>query len=571
MQKTARSESVSIASLLRAAKRSIVNEHIHINFSVAFQINIIVVVILLNIKISLVKVMKIKFGILFAFVFLFSNSVHAEVRLPDILGDSMVLQQKQTVPIFGWADAGETVTVTFGKQKKTVVADKDGKWRVDLKNLEASFTPQTLIIEGKNKIELKDILIGEVWLVAGQSNMQRLLRETANGDEVQLKANHPNIRLFNVSREVAFKKKEGKLGEWQTTTPESVAEFSAAGYYFGVEMEKNLKVPIGLINSSYGGSQAEAWTPISYLNANPELKPTVDRTAIWEAERPKVKIEYAEAIKNWREDSEKQKASGAKPSPSPGVPDALRDYRVASSIYDGMIEPLMPFAIKGAIWYQGESNEARAEQYNILLPTMIRAWRERWDEGDFPFGIVQLPNYRKPQNEPVDEAWSFVREAQRKTAVNGVNTGLIVTIDIGEANDIHPKNKLDVGKRMAVWALKDVYGKKLSDSPEFQKMEIKSDKIILTFDDVGTGLKIKNGDKLDEFAIAGADKKFVWANAKVVGKNKVEVSSPNVKNPLAVRYAFNNNPRNPNLTNDSGLPAAPFRTDDWSDPTAGKR
>ncbi|MDQ6785453.1 MAG: sialate O-acetylesterase [Acidobacteriota bacterium] len=502
---------------------------------------------------------------------LFPATALADVRLPDIIGNSMVLQQKQNVPIFGFADAGEAVTVTFGKQKKTVVADGNGKWRVDLKNLEASFTPQSLTISGKNKIELKDILVGEVWLVAGQSNMQRLLRETANGAEVQAAANHPNIRLFNASRDVAFKKKQGKLGEWQACTPESVAEFSAAGYYFGVEMENRLKVPMGLINSSYGGSQAEAWTPVSYLAANPDLKPTVDRTAIWAAERPKVKVEYAEAIKKWREDSEKAKESGAKPSPSPSVPDALRDYRVASSIYDGMIEPLMPFAIKGAIWYQGESNEDRAEQYNILLPTMIRAWRERWDEGNFPFGIVQLPNYRKPSDEPQDAAWSFIREAQRRTAMNMLHTGLIVTIDIGEANDIHPKNKLDVGKRMAIWALKDVYGRKLSDSPDFQKMEIKGDKVILTFDDVGSGLKIKTGDKLDEFAIADADKKFVWANAKIIGKNKVEVSSPDVKNPLAVRYAFNNNPRNPNLTNDSGLPAAPFRTDDWSDPTAGKR
>ncbi|MGI9036339.1 MAG: sialate O-acetylesterase [Pyrinomonadaceae bacterium] len=515
--------------------------------------------------------MKIKFGILFALVFLIANAIRAEVRLPDILSDSMVLQQKQDVPIWGTADAGEAVTVSFGKQKKIVVADERGKWRVNLKNLEANFAPQTLTISGKNKIELKNILVGEVWLVAGQSNMQRLLRETANGAEVQAAANHPNIRLFNASREVAFKKKQGKLGEWQACTPESVAEFSAAGFYFGVEMENRLKVLIGLINSSYGGSQAEAWTPVEYLNANPDLKPTVDRAAIWVAERPKTKIEYAEAIKQWREDSEKAKASGAKPSPSPSVPDALRDYRVASSIYDGMIEPLMPFAIKGAIWYQGESNEARAEQYNILLPTMIRAWRERWGEGNFPFGIVQLPNYRKPSDEPQDAAWSFVREAQRRTAMKTPNTGLIVTIDIGEANDIHPKNKFDVGKRMAIWALKDVYGKKLTDSPEFQKQEIKGNKIILTFEDVGSGLKIRDGDKLDEFTIAGADKKFVWANVKIIGKNKVEVSSPDVKNPLAVRYAFNSNPRRPNLTNDSGLPAAPFRTDDWADPTAGKR
>ncbi|CAN5373368.1 sialate O-acetylesterase [soil metagenome] len=515
--------------------------------------------------------MKIELGISLVLILLISTFAFADIQLPDVIGSSMVLQQKQSLPIWGFADAGEAVTISFGKQKKTVVADESGKWLVNLDKENADFTLRTLTIEGKNRIELKDILVGEVWLVAGQSNMQRLLRETANGEEVQSKADHPNIRLFNVSRDVAFKKKQGKLGEWQTTTPESVKEFSAAGYYFGVEMENALKVPIGLINSSYGGSQAEAWTPVPYLTANPELKATVERTKIWEEERPRVKIEYAEAIKQWREDSEKAKASGAKPSPSPGVPDALRDYRIASSIYDGMIEPLMPFAIRGAIWYQGESNEVRAEQYNILLPTMIKAWRERWGEGNFPFGIVQLPNYRKINDEPEDTPWSFIREAQRKTAVNGVKTGLIVTIDIGEANDIHPKNKFDVGKRMAIWALKDVYGKKLVDSPEFQKAEIKGDKIILTFDDVGKGLKIRDGDKLNEFAIAGADKKFVWADAKVIGKNKVEVSSPNVSNPLAVRYAFNSNPKNPNLTNDSGLPAAPFRTDNWTDPTAGKR
>ncbi len=517
--------------------------------------------------------MKIQFKLFFIVTTLILSSfaVHAEVKLPDVLGDSMILQQKQLVPIWGTADAGETVTITFGKQKKTVVADGNGKWRVDLKNLEASLTAQTLTIAGKNTIELKDILVGEVWLVSGQSNMQRLLRETANGDEVQKQANHPNIRLFNVSREVAFKKKAGKLGIWQPTTPESVAEFSAAGYYFGVELERELKVPIGLINSSYGGSQAEAWTPVEYLNANPDLKATVERTKIWDEERPRVKVEYAAAIAKWREDSDKAKASGAKPSPSPGVPDALRDYRVASSIYDGMIAPLMPFAIKGAFWYQGESNEARAEQYNILLPVMIKSWREHWGEGVFPFGIIQLPNYRKPQDQPVDEAWSFVREAQRRTFVTTPNSGLIVTIDIGEANDIHPKNKLDLGKRMATRALKDVYNKKLSDSPEYEKAEFKSGKIILTFTNAGKGLKIRDGDKLEEFAIAGADQKFVWAQAKIVGKNKVEVWSDKVTKPIAVRYAFNNNPRRPNLTNDSNLPAAPFRTDDWADPTAGIR
>jgi sialate O-acetylesterase len=497
--------------------------------------------------------------------------VLGDVRLPDVIGSAMVLQQKQKVPIWGWAEPGEAVTVTFAGKKKTAIADASGKWRVDLDKLKADAAPRTMTIAGKNTVELKDILVGEVWLLAGQSNMQRLLRETANGEAVQAAANHPNIRLFNASREVAFKKRKGKLGEWAACTPESVREFSAAGYYFGVELERELKVPIGLLNSSYGGSQAEAWTPVEYLNASPDLKPTVERTMIWDKERDRVREEYTAAIQKWREDSDKAKAAGARPSPSPGVPDALRDYRVASSIYDGMIEPLMPFALRGALWYQGESNEARSEQYNLLLPTMIRSWRERWGQGNFPFGIVQLPNYRGVKPDPEESPWSFIREAQRRTALNDPNTGLIVIIDIGEAGDIHPKNKLDVGKRMAVWALKDVYGWKLADSPRLIKTEIKGGKIILTFDDVGSGLKIKDGDKLDEFAIAGSDRKWIWAEAKIVGKKKVEVWSPNIGAPLAVRYAFNANPRHPNLTNESGLPASPFRTDDWPDPTAGKR
>ncbi|MGB7207144.1 MAG: sialate O-acetylesterase [Pyrinomonadaceae bacterium] len=499
------------------------------------------------------------------------QAVSADVRLPDVLASSMVLQQKQAVPVWGTAEPGESITVEFAGLKRNTVAGANGKWRVDLGKLAASFKPQTMTIAGKNRIELTNILVGEVWLVSGQSNMQWWLPESTGGEAATAAANHPNIRLFNVSREVAFKKKAGKLGEWAACTPETVKEFSAVGYYFGVDLQKELKVPVGLINSSYGGSQAEAWTPVDYLIASPDLKPTVDRTKIWEAEREKVRVDYSEAIKKWREDQDKARAAGARPSPSPGVPDALRDYRIASSIYDRMIEPLMPFAIRGAAWYQGESNEARAEQYNLLMPMMIKAWRERWGQGNFPFGIIQLPNYRSVKPAPEESAWSFIREAHRQTALNTPNTGLIVIIDIGEANDIHPKNKVDVGSRIARWALKDVYGRKLSNPPVLKRSEIKGSKIVLTFDDFGSGLKIRKGDKLEEFAIAGADKKWIWADAKIVGKNKIEVSSPNISLPLAVRYAFNSNPKNPNLTNNSGLPASPFRTDIWPDPTAGKR
>jgi sialate O-acetylesterase len=316
--------------------------------------------------------------LIFAILVIGCITVRADISLPDVIGSSMMLQQKQTVPIWGTAEPGEAVTVTFGNINKTVAADANGRWRVDLGKMPANSSPQTMTIAGKNTIKLDNILVGEVWLVSGQSNMQWRLHESAGGNEAVAAADHPNIRLFNVSREVAFKRRSGKLGEWAACTPESVKEFSAAGYYFGVELEKELKVPVGLINSSYGGSQAEAWTPVEYLVKDPDLRATVDRTKIWEAERPRIRVEYDDAIKKWREESEKQRTAGVRPSPSPGVPDALRDYRIASSIYDGMIAPLIPFAIKGAVWYQGESNEARAEQYNILLPTMIRAWRERW-------------------------------------------------------------------------------------------------------------------------------------------------------------------------------------------------
>src|SRR5262249_54983546 len=280
---------------------------------------------------------------------------------------------------------GEAVTISFNGHVATTSADADGRWLIRLQRLKATATPAVLIVEGKNKIELKDILVGEVWLVAGQSNMQRLLSETANGAEAIAAANYPTIRLFNVSRQVAFKHAQAPLGVWRACSPESVKEFSAAGYYFGVELHRELNVPIGLINSSYGGSQAEAWTPVEYLVASADLKPTVDRKKIWDAERPRVKVEYDEAISKWRQEADRAKAAGARPQPSPAVPDALREYRIASSIYDGMIAPLIPFSIKGAIWYQGESNEVRAEQYGILLPTMIKSWRERWGQGDFPF------------------------------------------------------------------------------------------------------------------------------------------------------------------------------------------
>jgi len=330
-----------------------------------------------------------------------------------VISNGMVLQRDRPVPIWGTADPGEAVVVKFGAQTLNAQAGADGNWQVTLKPLPAIDTPGTMIISGKNTITLDDVLVGEVWIVSGQSNMQFTLAESADGEAATAAARDPAIRLFNVSRKVAFQHESGPLAVWQPASPASVRGFSAAGYYFALQLRNELRVPIGVINSSYGGTQAEAWTPEEYLLASPELRPCVERTKIWDEERPRVKVEYEQRMQQWREVAEKAKVEGRRPPSEPRVPDALRESRIAASIYDRMIAPLIPFAIRGVVWYQGESNEARAQQYELLLPTMIKSWRDRWGEGNFPFGIVQLPNYRDPRPEPSDEPWSFLRDAQR--------------------------------------------------------------------------------------------------------------------------------------------------------------
>src|SRR5699024_1772023 len=395
-----------------------------------------------------------------------------------------------------------------------------GKWKVYLDTMKANSHPQEMTIQGINTIHLKDILIGEVWLCAGQSNMQLTLNRTNNGDSVIRSAHYPLLRLFNVDRHVAFKHKYGPLAKWKKCSPESVRPFSAAAYYLGLELQKELNVPIGIINSSFGGSQAEAWIPQSFLHT-PELQPCIDREEIWQKQRSKVQKKYALELKQWDEQAKEERAAGRKPkSGRPHQPEALREYRVAGSIYKNMIAPLMPFAIKGAFWYQGESNEGRAEQYTYLLPALIRSWRAFWGEGLFPFGIVQLPNYRDVESHPVDQAWSHLRDSQRVTAKKFPNTGLIVTIDIGEAHNIHPHNKLGVGKRMSRWALSSVYHKRLlPGGPVFRKVELKGNKMLVSFDATGTGLITADGKAPQEFAVAGKDHQWYWAKAKIIDKN----------------------------------------------------
>ena len=495
---------------------------------------------------------------------------NAFVTLPDILSSGMVLQRNEKVPIWGTALAGEAISVSFKNQLIETTADMSGHWKVFLAPMAADSEGSLMTIKGINTIRLKNVLVGEVWLCAGQSNMQLVLQMTSKGDSVIGSAHYPMLHFFNVSRTNSFGHTKGPLGVWASCTPESVREFSAAGYYFGLGLQQKLGVPVAIINASFGGSQAEAWTPRSYLRTA-DLQPCIDRDTAWAAERPQVQLAYEKQLAEWRVYAEKQRASGAKPKEAPHEPEALRDYRPTASIYNNMIAPLIPYAVKGCFWYQGENNEGRAEQYGILLPTMIGAWRDRWNS-QLPFGIIQLPNYRRKEALPTDGAWSFLRDAQRRTADSIANAGLIVLIDAGEAGNIHPRNKQVVGERMLRWALGAVYKDgSLPSGPVFKAARTVKGGMIVDFTMTGKGLKTSDGKALGAFALAGEDHKWYWAQAKIINETEVRVSCKEVPSPVAVRYAFNNNPENPNLTSDSGLPAAPFRSDDWVGPTHGKR
>jgi sialate O-acetylesterase len=514
---------------------------------------------------------KILFRAALASILLLSDA-HAEVKLAPIFGSEMVLQRDRTVPVWGKAETGEKVTVSFVGQTKTTTAGADGKWRVDLDPLATNSTPQTLTVSGSNTIVLTDVLIGEVWVCSGQSNMDWKLPDTENGSEATAAANHPDLRLFFVPRRERPKGNALEGSQWRACTPESAKMFSAVGYYFGMELQKHLDVPVGLIHSSWGGTPAEAWTTLEYLEQHEWLRPIVEREKAAAAKRSQLKADYDEAVRKWTEEAEKARAEGRRPTTRPAQPRELRMTWVPAFLWEGMLEPAVPFAIRGAIWYQGESNADRAQQYRVLLPTMIKAWRDKWGQGDFPFLIVQLTNFMAESAEPQDPDWAHLRDAQLHTARTVPNTGLIVTLGLGDARDIHPKNKKDVSKRASRWALETVYGQRVGRSgPVFESARAQGNKMILRFTYVGDGLQTSEGDTLDEFIIAGDDKVWHWAQARIVGRDEIEVWSDRVSSPKAVRYAWSNNPKHPNLTNSTGIPASPFRTDDWLGPTDGKR
>jgi sialate O-acetylesterase len=460
----------------------------------------------------------------------------AVLKLPAIFGDHMVLQQDADYPIWGWASPGSIVRVDVGPYGVLVRANSDGKWYAEMSRLRAGGPFDMTVSSKEESIAFTDVLVGEVWIASGQSNMQWGLNRTENAAEAIAAAEYPEIRLFHVDRKTSTKPADDVVGTWKKCSSKSVANFSAVAYYFGREIHLGQKVPVGLIHTSWGGTPAQAWVSHEALVSKPDLRFYLERE-----EELKTKVPEA----------------GTEDEPE-------RPQGRPSRLYNAMIAPLVPFAFRGAIWYQGESNASPREApvYDELFSTMISDWRDRWGNGDFPFYFVQLANYKERTEEPQPTTgWALLRESQLNTLALP-NTGMAVIIDIGEADDIHPQNKLDVGRRLALAASANTYENEVPYSgPIYQASKKTGGAIRLSFDHTNGGLMAKGGEGLAGFAIAGDDQKFVWADAEIEG-DEVIVSSPTVNSPVAVRYAWADNPAC-NLVNGAGLPASPFRTDDW--------
>lgn len=484
----------------------------------------------------------------------------ADVKVPKIFGSHMVLQQGQANPVWGWADPGEQVTVTIGSQSHSATASDDGRWQVKLDSLPAG-GPHKLTIKGKNELQLNDVLVGEVWVCSGQSNMQWAVGQSDDADLEKLTANNSMIRLVTVPQVGTQEPQDDFNGAWAVCSSDNVGDFSAVGYFYGRQLQETLGVPVGLIDNAWGGSACEAWVSHERLAADERYKALLDRWAATEAsyDHEKAMADYQVKRQAW--------VDGGKKGNAPRAPrNVLAGQHRPANLYNGVLKPIIGYGIKGAIWYQGETNAGRAYQYRHLFPLMIQEWRDDWGQGDFPFYWVQLADFMDEADQPQDSSWAELREAQTMTMTKLPNTGEAVITDLGESHDIHPRNKQGVAKRLARWALAKDYGVAITyKSPQYKSMEKQGNKIVVTFD-VGEqpsgGLDTFDVRNPIGFTIAGEDKAFVWANAKIVARNKVEVWSDDISEPASVRYAWANNPVC-NLQNAAGLPATPFRTDDW--------
>ncbi len=488
----------------------------------------------------------------------------AALHLPAIFGDNMVLQRGIAVPVWGTAVPGDTLNIAFNGQKKTATADQNGKWMVKLDAMQAG-GPFDLTVAGKTTVTYKNVVIGEVWVCSGQSNMEFTLGGAHNAKEVIPASANPMLRHFNLKKAISDAPLSDCAGNWEEADPKTSGHFTAVGYFFGAKLQKDLNVPVGLIHTSWGGTIIEAWTSMPNMQNDPDFAPIIERNRANIASFPKAKADFEQnkekLMAAWREAAAKAKAE-SKPAPRQpqGPQDPAHNPNRPAVLYNGMIAPVVPHGIAGAIWYQGESNAGNSMLYRKEMPLMIKNWRTDFGQ-EIPFFIVSLANFMARADRPTDTDWARLREAQAMATTALPKVGIALAIDVGDAKDIHPKDKQTVGERLALNALAIAYGKSIEYSgPVYDTMKKEGDKIRLTFKHTGTGLAAK-GEKIVGFAIAGEDKNFVWADATIDG-NTVLVSSKDVPSPVAVRYAWADNPEC-NLYNKEGLPTVPFRTDDW--------
>ena len=472
--------------------------------------------------------------LLFALIFSWIFSI-ANITLPRIFGSNMVLQRNKPIPVWGWADPGEKITIQFNKQVKKTKAAKDGSWKIELAH-EAAGGPYQLIAKGKNSVILENVLVGEVWVCSGQSNMEWSVKNSDSAAREIRESSYPMIRHIKVPRTIAdTPAKNISAGEWLEASPSTTGDFTAVGYFFARKLFNELKIPIGLVNTSWGGTMVEAWTSKEAFEKTEDFKNLFGN------------VTYKE-IKDAADKT--------------GKPVSPNSY--PTLLFNGMINPLIPFAIKGVIWYQGETNAGRAYEYRKAFPLMIEDWRNRFGQGNFPFYFVQLASFNASNgNSAKGSGWAELREAQTST-LSLPNTGMVVTMDIGESKDIHPRNKQDVGARLAAIALNNEYGIKMEYSgPAYESFKVDGNKVVLSFKHAGNGLIAK--DKygyLKGFEVAGSDQKFYYAKADI-RNNEVVVYSDSVASPVAVRYGWADDMPEVNLYNKDGFPASPFRTDSW--------
>lgn len=493
---------------------------------------------------------------------LLSAQAQADVRLPALFADHAVLQRDIEAPVWGWADEGEEVTVSIDGKSASAVA-KGGKWRVKLPALKAG-GPYEMTVRGKNEIVLKDLMVGEVWVCGGQSNMQWTLARTEKGQEAIASSDNKNLRLFTVKIAGADAPAEDVVGQWALSNPQTSENFSAVGYYFGRALQRDLGVPVGLVQSCLGGTNAYSWMNRETLEGDPDYQSILKWYESAVENYPQALKKHEERVAEWKERVAKAKKEGRKLSyrerRKPPEPMGPRHVKRPSALYYAMIRPLQPYGIRGAIWYQGESNSGSAKtglQYRKMFADMIGDWRRDWGQGDFPFLFVQLAAYGGRKG----NGWQLVQEAQAMTVDNVPNTAMAVSMDLGDEKDIHPQRKTQVGERLALAARKVAYGQNdlVYSGPIYRNMTVQKGRAVLTFDHTGSGLEARGG-ALKEFEIAGEDGKFVAAQAQIQG-DKVAVWADGLDKPAYVRYAWK--PYNEgNLYNKEGLPASPFRTDD---------